>query len=191
MFEIDDLDTLQFVNDPLRMRILTALAREPLAVRSLAEHLEVPVTRLYYHVNLLEQRGLIEVVERRKIGAMTQRLYRAVGERYCASPSIVQSIKDDQLGASVVVASILEGARVDAESALGRGSDNERRDQVVLGRFFLRLSPERFDHWSAQLEMLLEAMAHEGTGDSDEAADLYTFTMVLAPAAGAAKRKAR
>lgn len=188
IFEIHDLDTLQLVNDPFRMRILTLLAQEPLAVRSLADRLEVPVTRLYYHVNLLEQRGLIEVVERRKVGAMTQRLYRAVAEGYRASAALVESIEDDQLSAAVVVATVVEGARADAESALGRRLDDGQQHQVAMGRYFIQLTPERFEHWSNELRKLVETMANEET---DESTDLYTFTMVLAPAATASKQNHR
>jgi len=47
---------------------------EPSTARDLAQNLDVPVTRLYYHLNLLLEVGVIEVVETRKSGAMLQRL---------------------------------------------------------------------------------------------------------------------
>ena len=51
----------------LRMRILQ-MFHEPSSVREVAERLDMPVTRLYYHVNLLEESGFSndDLIARRK-----------------------------------------------------------------------------------------------------------------------------
>ncbi|HUQ39691.1 MAG TPA: winged helix-turn-helix domain-containing protein [Acidimicrobiales bacterium] len=69
---IDDLATLRAFADPLRHRIIALLDR-PRSVRDLAERLERPADRLYYHLRLLEQHGLIQPVE----GGNGERRYRA------------------------------------------------------------------------------------------------------------------
>src|SRR5689334_4837111 len=66
--------------DPLRIRIGLLLIDEAHTVKELAAALDVPATRLYYHVRILEEHGLIEVVERRMVSGIEERRYRAVVE---------------------------------------------------------------------------------------------------------------
>jgi DNA-binding transcriptional ArsR family regulator len=72
--EIDDIEVFEVLNNPVRVRILRQLM-EPKSVKGVAESLNMPPTRLYYHFNLMEEAGIIFVVETRKAGAMMQRLY--------------------------------------------------------------------------------------------------------------------
>ena len=74
-FLIEDLEGFRVIDNPLRQRLLH-LARHPKSVRELADALEVPVTRLYYHVNMLEKAGFIEAVDVRKSGAQLERVYQ-------------------------------------------------------------------------------------------------------------------
>src|SRR5690606_40765807 len=72
--EIEDVLVLDKINHPLRLRMLYQLGDEARTVKVLAERLDVPVTRLYYHLDQLQSVGLIEVVDTRKSGARLQRV---------------------------------------------------------------------------------------------------------------------
>jgi DNA-binding transcriptional ArsR family regulator len=72
---VDDLDLIGELTHPLRSRVLHRL-RRPHSVAELAESLEVPVTRLYHHINRLEEIGMISVVATRRAGARTEHRYR-------------------------------------------------------------------------------------------------------------------
>ena len=108
--EIHDLHTLELLNDSLRLRILSLLD-EPKSVRTVAEDLDVPVTRLYYHFNMLADAGLIRVVETRKVGAMIQKLYEASGTDYRPGKDLLANIGDPRKFAEVATATVLDGAR--------------------------------------------------------------------------------
>ena len=69
------------VTHPIRGRILRRL-KEPHTVAEVAESLDAPVTRLYHHVNKLEQLGLIRVVATRRVAAVTERRYQVVARSY-------------------------------------------------------------------------------------------------------------
>ena len=60
---VEDLETLKVLADPFRNQILEVLASAPLTVNQIAEKLGLPASKLYYHVNLLEAHGLIQVVD--------------------------------------------------------------------------------------------------------------------------------
>ena len=77
-FEDGDAWAVQAVADPLRLRILRRLA-EPMSARDLAAELGRPVTSLYHHLDVLESRGLIRVVEVTKEGRVHIRRYQRTG----------------------------------------------------------------------------------------------------------------
>lgn len=53
--------------DPLRIRLLEALWEMPQSARELADHVDLPPDRLYYHLNHLERAGLVEIAEYRPL----------------------------------------------------------------------------------------------------------------------------
>jgi len=73
--ELDDLDILDDITHPLRGAIFRRL-KAPHSAAELAESLDMPVTRLYHHLNRLEQIGVIRVVATRRVGAVTERRYQ-------------------------------------------------------------------------------------------------------------------
>ncbi len=74
---ITDLDTLKVVSDPLRMRIVELLRRGPATVKELGLALQIAPKKLYYHVNMLEQRALIRIVGTRVVSGLVEKRYRA------------------------------------------------------------------------------------------------------------------
>lgn len=76
------LDTLKQVTDPIRTRLLGLFASEPLTVQEVAAQLKVPVTRLYYHVHLLEEMGLIQVVDSYPVGGTVEKVYCASARQF-------------------------------------------------------------------------------------------------------------
>ena len=58
-FVINSLETLKVMADPNRLKILEEMIEGPRTVKQLASALETTATKLYYHINLLEEHGLI------------------------------------------------------------------------------------------------------------------------------------
>src|SRR5262245_4300265 len=69
---------LRALGDPLRVRLGLLLLEAPRTVKEMAEALDLPTTRLYYHVKILEKHGLVEVVERRMVSGIEERRYGAI-----------------------------------------------------------------------------------------------------------------
>lgn len=76
------LKTLKMMADPIRSRLLGLFASAPATVQQMAAELHVPVTRLYYHVHLLEKHNLIHVVETRPTGGTVEKVYRASARQF-------------------------------------------------------------------------------------------------------------
>lgn len=83
-----DLSLVNELTDPTRSAIVFRL-KQPHSAAELAAALEVPVTRLYHHLNRLEQAGLITVVATRRSGARIERRYCNTAASYRLDPAVV------------------------------------------------------------------------------------------------------
>lgn len=82
--EIDSVEVLRALADPVRLAILSALNRHApggdlpiMSVKELAKHLGEPQTKLYRHVKQLEAAELIEVAATRMVSGILEQRYRA------------------------------------------------------------------------------------------------------------------
>lgn len=80
--------------DPVRARLLAELA-EPGSASSLAARLGLPRQKVNYHLRTLERHGLVELVEERRKGNMTERLLRATAASYVISPGALGAVAPD------------------------------------------------------------------------------------------------
>lgn len=97
MFEvvvIDDPAAAEVTLDPVRNRILAELA-EPASATALAAKVGQPRQKVNYHLRELERHGLVELVEERRKGNMTERVMRATASSYVISPAVLGSAAPD------------------------------------------------------------------------------------------------
>ncbi len=71
--------------DPQRQQLLLHL-REPDSASGLARRLRLPRQRVNYHLRVLEQAGLVELVEERRKGNCMERVVRATAQAFIISP---------------------------------------------------------------------------------------------------------
>jgi DNA-binding transcriptional ArsR family regulator len=182
VFEVDDIAIFDILNNPLRLRIVRHLDT-PRSVRALAGLLGVPTTRLYYHVNLLVEAGIIECVDTRKVGAMIERIYRRTADSFKPSPSLIEQGHDPEDLARVGVSVVLDVTRVDAEAALRRHFEAQLageagHEEITIGRSLLSLTPDGVKAVEAKLDdlMTLIEQIDQGEGGTE-----YTLTFVFVP----------
>ena len=89
---IDDLATLRLLSDPLRLRLIELLGVAPTTVKELARDMDMKPNRLYYHVNLLEDHGLVKVTQTRIVSGIVERTYALVARRFAASEALYNMI---------------------------------------------------------------------------------------------------
>ena len=191
-FEIDDPHAFEVLNNPLRVRILRRLGKAR-SVKEVAEHLGMPVTRLYYHFSLLEEMGLIRVVETRKVGAMLEKRYLVTAYNFRPSKKLTDGGLDPEKLAQVGTSVILDSARLDSEAALTRhftalaeGSESAIDDEGSLGRTIAYMTPERAKEFSERIHKMLGEMTDR---DRPEEGTEYGFSYVFFPIAGAERNE--
>jgi DNA-binding transcriptional ArsR family regulator len=91
---IDDPAAAAISLDPVRARLLAALA-EPASASGLAAQVGLTRQKANYHLRELERHGLVELVEERKKGNVTERVMRATAASYVISPTALAAVAPD------------------------------------------------------------------------------------------------
>ncbi|NMH76219.1 helix-turn-helix transcriptional regulator [Pseudonocardia xinjiangensis] len=94
MAVIDDPAAAGISLDPVRARLLAELV-EPGSASSLAAKVGLPRQKINYHLRALEQHGLVELVEERRKGNMTERVMQATAASYVISPAALGAVAPD------------------------------------------------------------------------------------------------
>lgn len=175
--ELDRLEQLEALGNPLRVRILM-VSDDPIGVAELAERLGVPKTRLYYHVNMLVELGMLNPCGQRKSGARVETLYQMAGRNFRAGSGLFDHIEDPRTAAAAATAVIFDPARAEAEVALERRFAGGEKPMSDLGRGFVRLTPDEAEAFKQRLRDLMEEY---GERPSDPSRSTFSFTYSFMP----------
>jgi DNA-binding transcriptional ArsR family regulator len=167
---IDDLETLKLIADPTRAAIIELLA-EPQSVTQLAAALDVPRTRLYHHIELLQSKGLVAQVDERRVGALTERIYALTAKVFRPSTRLLRS-GDVEERVDALTTLLFDTTKSDVrrsiasgDAALDQGGDVP---QLGAGRSIAFLTPETAAAFITELEALVARFddAHKGAADA-------------------------
>ncbi len=91
---IEDPVTAEVSLDPVRARLLAELA-EPGSATMLAAKVGLARQKVNYHLKTLERHGLVDLVEERRKGNVTERVMRATAASYVISPAALAPVQPD------------------------------------------------------------------------------------------------
>lgn len=189
---INDLEALRIYFDPLRTRIIHTLGEEPRTIHQVAEALDVPFTRLYYHFQLLEKHGFIRQVDARSYGGAVEEKYYMISARvFLVDRSLMTVGETDasESGLEVVLDSVLNRTKDDIRRSVRGGTVNlDARAPDPEALFILRgysyLSPARASEFYARLRTLIDEFVTEpeaGAGEDQQSGRYYGFAVSLYP----------
>ena len=176
---IATLDELRAVSHPLRIEILKQLIERPMTTSEVAEALGEKPSKLYYHVAELEKFELIQVVETRQKGNLTEKLYRPRADDFVVDPALFQ--REGPEGAEVLcqsVSALLDAALLDLRRLARRGFlAGARLDQVQRTHVAVRQSPAKIAELRRRLRDLLEEFnsQHDPEGAAEVALSLVLY----------------
>ena len=187
---IKDMETLRAIADPLRTQILELLVKEPRTVKQVGEKLGLAPGKLYYHFNMLEKHGMIEVVETRQIANMLEKLYHATATEIELDPSLL-SFTTDQGKESIhtLLTSSLDSTRDDLVRSLQARAYNLEQGarpqprKAFVKRAISRIPDNKADEFAERVLALVEEFEKADDAPSEENADQenYALTVVFYP----------
>ena len=138
--------------DPLRIRLFELLVAQARSAKELAGLVGLRPDRLYHHLSQLEEGGLIEVAEYRRLpGGKVERVY---------APTTAEPPGDESPAeVARLLSAILETTRADVNAAALAQEAGERR-HIAAGRTTTRLNERHFTELKNRIEELLET-AHD------------------------------
>jgi DNA-binding transcriptional ArsR family regulator len=182
---ISNLESLKVMADSHRMRIVEVLADKPLTVKQIAHQLGTSPTKLYYHVNLLEEHGFIVVTSSRVVSGIIEKQYRAAAISLKIDRALLSfgggNVSE---GIDTLLSAVFEAARDDISRGIRSGviklgEGNSEENNTVLGRTLVRMTPEHFKSFRDKFVALIKEFDTLGTKESEYQA--YGMTVALYP----------
>jgi DNA-binding transcriptional ArsR family regulator len=162
---IDNLDTMKVLTDPLRIQIMEMMEPAAITVGEVARKLGLAPNKLYYHVNMLEEHGLVRVVAEEVRGNLIEKKYRVTALDYRLDESILNfSSPEGQQNTISMFTAFLDNVREDLRRSLeARASNLERGAQpnprkTLINRLNVRISDEQANEFHARLQALAAEM---------------------------------
>jgi DNA-binding transcriptional ArsR family regulator len=163
--EIDSVEELRTLADPVRLAILAALdpqgpdAELPvMSVKELAQRLAEPQTKLYRHVKQLEAAGLIHVAATRVVSGIVEQRYQASQRSVRLSPGLISQHADEAVAA---VRSVFDTFL----AGLADQVRNESPAKPILYVGDCRVTPEAAERIRARLADLIDEISRAEAGD--------------------------
>jgi DNA-binding transcriptional ArsR family regulator len=181
--QIDDLETVKLLADPLRLRIMESFGRiggGALTVKRIAAELGESATKLYYHVNLLEERGLLKAVGSRIVSGIVETSYLPAARSFkLGRPLFSMDSPDVRETLAATVLTVLDGTREDILATARAGLVDLRPEaapghKVVVAKLSASFTPKRVEAFTRKLHALVAEMDRD-----DEGADVLQHGLTV------------
>ena len=188
VFVISDLDTLKAVSTPFRQKLMQLMAEEVRTVKEMARELDMPPSRLYYHVNQLEKHGVIRVVDTRLVSGIVEKRYQLAARNFRVDRRLLAAGgKQDQ-----VLETLLESTLGAAEKEILLGVRSGVTDlsiptaepkAIYLAHALAYLTPDQYRDFQQRLQALLEEFEALAQKPDDESLISTGLLVAIYPAA--------
>jgi DNA-binding transcriptional ArsR family regulator len=185
VYIIRDLETLRTIADSRRVDILRLL-QQPMTASQVGQRLGETSNSIYYHINELEKKGMVRLVETRLKGHLTEKYYQAVARGYSPSPTLFESDFEAVMETGVELnLGLLDTAAYEMKRALAANLfQPDTMSQTYFSQNPLALAPEQLAAFTQRLDALLTEFGMDGC-PSDPATSLLTILLhPLAPGGG-------
>lgn len=187
---LTSLDALKVYFDPMRMRIVQEMADQPKTVHEVAEALDVPFTRLYYHINMLQKHNIIRLVEVKAMsGAVEEKYYQVSARRFVVDHALLTMVDDadEYPGLDVLLNTMLGETMTDIRASVRQHlidlqATSPNPDALMLQRGFLRLSRQAAEAFQRELSALFSRYLEPDDTKSDDERD-YALAVAFYPSA--------
>ena len=151
---IDDPRWIRAISHPARIRILSMLDEEAASPAVLGGKLGVPVSRVAYHVRLLHELGLIELVSTRQRRGAIEHYYKTTQH-----PRFTDEAWDnlDQVSKQRMLTGILQNAHEYAMRSAAAGGFDDANAHFTTTR--MKLDAEGWEQVAALSKLWLEEVA--------------------------------
>lgn len=169
IYNIDTLEKLQVISNPLRMKILECVIPKARTIKEIGDLLGMQSNTRYYHMSELTEAGMARVVHSELVSGIQQKWYRASARYFRLEPHLLYTNDargtDDPAGAFLIAA--IERTLNEFKTSLDHGLIDRSGESMIVTRRTIRATPEQAMEFKARLRQLEEdfsaAQDSEGT----------------------------
>ncbi len=160
-YTIETAKQLKALATPIRLEIIKKLVA-PQTVKTLAAQLEWEPTKLYYHIRQLEEQELIYVVETRIVSGIIEKTYQARAYNYQIGSHLLSESEHPDEEIDILLQSLFDLTRKEIKQSVQAGIFSPQaapaKENGLLWRSTLYLTPNEFEHFKQKMGALLEEM---------------------------------
>ncbi|MBK8900817.1 MAG: helix-turn-helix domain-containing protein [Anaerolineaceae bacterium] len=188
-FVVDDIELLKVIAHSTRLDILQSL-KHAKTVKEIAKLLKLPATKLYYHVNLMEKHGLIQVVETNVVSGIVEKKYQVVASNYRIDNQLLTEQSAVSENMTRMVSAMLDVTRSEIQRTMEVTQQNPfDASRGILWRATLRLTAEQYEAYYGRLQSLLDEIAALSPDSEEAETALYGLTVAYYPVVTPAEDK--
>lgn len=90
-------EEVNIISDPIRLKIILTLGTSPKTAQDLSDALGVSRSKIHYHLKILEQNGMIEVVDTELINGITQKYFLPVARAFIPNSEIFNKNLEEKI----------------------------------------------------------------------------------------------
>lgn len=184
---IEDLETLKVVADPLRLQIVEIMGEHPHTVKQVGQKLDLPASKLYYHINLLEKHGLISIASTRVVSGIVEKSYQTSAHQFRVKRGLLNpgSRSEDGDNAGIFVDAFLDNAKQDIKENVSAGlidlSGEGSPFGLNISRNTARLTIEQAAQFQERLQELMKEFSHHSEGGANADQQSYAVMFAMYP----------
>ncbi len=181
---ISDLETLKVLADPLRLSILEYLMR-PSTVKRIAEKINKPATKLYYHFNLLEKHGLIVLVDTRIVSGIIEKHYQAAARVYRVAKNLLAPGSDEfDEGLELTLNGVFTSTKQEIlanihDATIDMAEDAPWHRRMSLSNYRFELTPKQYEKLHDALKGILTEYTNLSQDNQEHGAQTMSLKMLL------------
>ncbi|GIP41124.1 transcriptional regulator [Paenibacillus sp. J31TS4] len=168
---VETYEQLKALSDPFRAQIIMLLIEKAYTGQQLSQQLEIPRSKIHYHLNELEKNGLIFVAKTEAKNGILQKFYRSSARGYTPSAKLLPYGSEvvDYYRESTING--LNRARMRAISAPEEAFAVENADRSSWPRINMQIEfqmkREKYVEWLGRYRELLNELGQEEDPDGE------------------------
>ncbi len=177
---IKEIETIKVFADPLRLQLIKLL-ETPATVKELAVAVDIPAAKLYYHINLLQKHGLIQVVGQNLESGIVEKIYQVTARQFRLVNPLLAGDDFPVEAADAIFAAMLQEATVGFQQALATRDPAEGTPprHPFLSQKEIRLTDGQLTAFHARLDALIKEVTALAQTNATTDESLYELTVVF------------
>lgn len=174
-----DVETIKVYADPRRLEMI-GLMREPTTVKAISAALGVAPSKLYYHIKLLLDRGLIREVGHNIENGIVEKIYQTTALHFKIVNPLINSAVPIEAADALFASMLDESAQGFRRALLGGERDGRTPPRhPFLSKKLVRLNDDQLTQFHARLARLIKDTTHLAAENESGDEPLYELGVLF------------